>query len=110
MSKAFLKAPASTSMRRINFTSAKVHPGIVPGSFILAVTGTKPYLNMTVRLSPLIYIQRPEYWGIEVIGSLPGFGIPTTAPYAVSLPLDGILGKKGIEVMGANKKLKIKVP
>jgi hypothetical protein len=110
MSKAFLKAPVSTSVRRINFTSAKIHLGIVPGSFILAVKGTKPYLNMTVRLSPLIYIQRPDYWGIEVVGSLPGFGIPANSPYAVSLPLDGILGKKGIEVIGANKKLKIKVP
>ena len=110
MTQEFLKAPSSASVRLINFESAKIHPGIGPNSYVLVVAGTKPYLNMTVRLSPVIYVQQPDYWGIEVIGSLPGFGIPATAPYTVSLPLDGILGKKGIEVIGANKKLQIKVP
>lgn len=61
-------------------------------------------------LVPLVYLKRPDYWGIEVVGSLPGFSIPTTAPYSVSLPLDGILGTKGIEVIGANKRLKKPVP
>jgi hypothetical protein len=109
MGKDFLKAPAPASVKLIDFTSAKVYSGIVPGGYVLVVKGTKRYVNMTVRLAPLVYIQRPDYWGIEVIGSLPGFSIPTTAPYSVSLPLDGILGTKGIEVIGANKKMKIKV-
>ena len=106
----FLKAPTPTSVRLINFTRAEVRPGFVSGTWILIVSGTKPYMNMTVRLSPLIYIRRPEYWGIEVIGSLPGIGLPATAPYTVALPLDGILGTKGIEVIGATKKKKIVVP
>jgi hypothetical protein len=63
-----------------------------------------------VHLSPLIYIQRPEFWGIEVIGTLNGPGLPVVAPYHVSIPLQGIIGKKGIEVIGATKKKKIKVP
>ena len=107
---AFLKTPTPSSVRLINFTRAEVRPGFVPNTWILIVSGTKPYLNMTVRLSPLIYIRRPEYWGIEVIGSLPGMGLPATAPYTVSLPLDGILGTKGIEVIGASKKKRIVVP
>jgi hypothetical protein len=110
MAKAFTSNPASASVRLINFARAKVVPGIVPGTFILIVSGTKPYLNMTVELSPLIYIRRPEYWGIEVVGSLHGIGLPATAPYTVFIPLDGITGTKGIEVIGANKKQKIKVP
>lgn len=106
----FLKTPIPTSVRLINFTRAEVRPGFLPKTWILIVSGTKPYLNMTVRLSPLIYIRRPDYWGIEVIGSLPGIGLPATAPYTVSLPLDGILGTKGIEVIGASRRKKIPVP
>jgi hypothetical protein len=110
MSAKLLKAPTSTSVRLINFTKARIVPGFVSGTWILIVSGTKPCLNMTVRLSPLIYIRQPEYWGIEVVGSVPGFCLPAMAPYTVSLPLAGIVGTKGIEVIGANKKLKIKVP
>jgi hypothetical protein len=110
MSEDFLNAPTSASVRIIDFDHAKVVSGIVPRAYILIVSGTKPYLNMTVELSPLVYIRRPEYWGIEVVGSLPGIGLPATAPYTVSIPLDGILGTRGIEVIGANKREKIKVP
>lgn len=107
MSIDFMKAPVSQSVRLIDFDKAKVVDGIVPGSKILIVSGTKPYLNMTVELSPLVYVQQPEYWGIEVVGSLPGIGIPATAPYTVSIPVDGITGTRGIEVIGANKTEKI---
>ena len=109
MSKAFLNAPTSSSVRLINFTKAEVVGGFLPNTYILIVSGIKPYLNMTVELSPLVYIRRPEYWGIEVVGSLPGIGLPTTAPYTVALPL-GVLGTKGIEVIGASRKKKINVP
>ena len=107
---AFLKTPTPSSVRLINFTRAEVRPGFLPNTWILIVSGTKPYANMTVRLSPLIYVKRPEFWGIEVIGSLPGIGIPVTAPYTVSLPLDHTLGTKGIEVIGASKRQRILVP
>ncbi|AQZ68401.1 unnamed protein product [[Actinomadura] parvosata subsp. kistnae] len=110
MAENFEELPAPSSVRLIDFEEARVVPGIVPNSFILIVSGTKPYLNMTVRLSPLVYIRQPEFWGIEVVGSLPGVGLPATAPYTVSLPLDGILGTEGIEVIGATKKKEIKVP
>ena len=110
MSEQFLKAPKVSSVRLIDFKKARVVPGFLPNTWILVVSGTKPYLNMTVELKPLIYIRRPVYWGIEVTGSLPGIGLPATAPYTVSLPLDGIIGTKGIEVIGANKKQKIVVP
>ncbi|MGW4896873.1 hypothetical protein ACWEQL_32135 [Kitasatospora sp. NPDC004240] len=106
----FADLPAPESIRIIDFDEARVVPGIVPGTFILVVSGVMPYMNMTVRLSPLVYIERPEYWGIEVVGSLSGIGIPATAPYTVSLPLDGILGTRGIEVIGANRTEQIVVP
>jgi hypothetical protein len=106
----FLKAPTATSIKLINFTRAEVRSGFVPNKYFLIVSGTKPDVNMTVELSPLIYIRQPEYWGIEVIGRLPGIGLPMTAPYSVSIPLDEILGTKGIEVIGANKRKKFRVP
>jgi hypothetical protein len=100
---------AAQSVRRLNFTKAEVRPGIVNNTFFLIVSGTKPYLNMQVRLSPLIYIRKPEYWGIEVIGTLSGIGLPALAPYHVFISLDGIIGTKGIEVIGATKRKKIKI-
>lgn len=106
----FTKSPAPGSVRLIDFDKAVVVPGFLPNTYFLIVTGTKPYLNMTVRLSPLIYIRQPEYWGIEVVGSLPGIGLPMKTPYHVFISLTGILGTKGIEVIGASKKKKIKVP
>jgi hypothetical protein len=106
----FTQLPPAGSVRLIDFEEAQVVPGIVPGTFILIVSGTKPYLNMRVSLSPLVYIRQPEYWGIEVVGSMIGIGLPTTAPYTVSLPLDGILGTEGIEVIGATNRKRFDVP
>jgi hypothetical protein len=110
MSAQLLKAPTSTSVRLINFTKARIVPGIVNNTWILIVEGTKPCLNMTVRLIPLIYVRQPEYWGIEVTGTVPGFCLPAVSPYTASLPLNGITGTKGIEVIGARKRKKIDVP
>lgn len=110
MAENFAENPPAASVRLIDFEEARVVPGIVPKTFILVVSGTKPYLNMTVALSPLVYIQQPEYWGIEVVGSLSGIGLPATAPYTVALPLDGILGTKGIEVIGASSRKTFEVP
>lgn len=62
--------PAAESHRLLDFESAHITPGFIPGTYILTVGGTKPCSNMTVTLSPLIYIRCPEYWGIEVVGHL----------------------------------------
>ncbi len=108
----FEALPHASSCRLIDFEQAEVRPGFVSGTYILIVRGTKPYLNMEVTLSPLVYIRQPEFWGIEVIGCLPG-GIALeapTAPYIASLPLNGIIGTKGIEVIGATRSEKICVP
>ena len=108
--KEFLEAPASESSRLIDFEKAEVIQGIVPDRYILIVSGMKPYLNMEVSLIPRIYIRQPEYWGIEVVGTLRGIGLPALAPYHVSLPLDGVIGTQGIEVIGANRSEPFDVP
>jgi len=37
---------------------------------------------MGVSLVPLIYVKQPEYWGIEVIGTLPGGICLSTAEFS----------------------------
>jgi hypothetical protein len=66
-------------------------------------------LNMEVTLRPRVYIQQPEYWGIEVVGCLPGFGIPVMTPFTVSIRLAGLMGTEGIEVIGATRSEKIEL-
>jgi subtilisin inhibitor-like len=99
------------SCRVIDFDTAQVVtlPSASP-RHVLIVSGTKPYLNMEVSLVPLVYIQRPDYWGIEVVGCLPEIGLPATAPYVVRLDLAGTIGTHGVEVIGANHSEKIDIP
>ena len=97
---ALVQLPAPQSCWVIDFEKAEV---VVlesfPPQYVLVVSGSKPYVNMKVDLIPLVYIQPPEYWGIEVVGCLPEIGLPATAPFAISLPLAGHTGKQGIEVI-----------
>ncbi len=106
----FKDLPQADSCRRVNFDKVEIHPGIVSDTWILIVSGTKAWMNVEVDLVPLVYIRQPEYWGIEVVGCLPGIGLPAEAPYTVSIPLDGITGTKGIEVNGATHSEKRQVP
>jgi hypothetical protein len=108
--KAFEALPHPSSCRLIDFEKAEVVPGFVEKTFFLIVSGTKPWVTMTVQLSPLIYIKQPEYWGIEVIGCQHGIGLPQTAPYHVALDISHLLGTKGIEVIGAKARKQFKVP
>lgn len=96
--------PAAESHRRIDFESVQVNPGIVNGTYFLTVSGTAPCTNMKVTLSPLIYIRCPGYWGIEVVGHLPeGVCKRGEMRFKVEIPLAGITGSSGIEVIGATK-------
>ena len=107
----FSKLPLSESCRLIDFENAEVVGGIVQGTYFLVVGGTAPCQNMTVKLAPRVYPTRPEYWGIEVVGCLPGgICLPATRPYVESTPLAGITGTKGIEVIGASGSQKFDVP
>jgi hypothetical protein len=106
----FQDAPKSDSSKLVDFKEAEIRPGFVNNTYFLVVTGTKPYLNMEVRLIPLVYVQQPDYWGIEVVGTLPGVGLPAEADYTVSISIDGIRGTKGVEVIGATERKTLAVP
>jgi hypothetical protein len=102
--------PASSS-RIIAYETAQVVPGIINDTFFLIVSGGAPCFNMDVALSPLIYVTCPEHWGIEVVGTLKGgFCLTAVKPFSVAIPLAGIIGSKGIEVIGSNKSESFDLP
>ncbi len=108
--KAFESLPHSSTCRRIDFDKADVVPGFVSNTFFLIVAGAKPWTTMKVELHPLIYITQPQYWGIEVVACQDGIGLPTTAPYHITLDITHLLGAKGIEVIGGSSTKQFNVP
>jgi len=100
--------PQSEACRLIDFDEAEILSlKIFPPQYVLLVSGMKSYRNMDVSLRPRTYIRQPEYWGIEVVGSLPGLGVPALAPYTDSIRLAGLMGTEGIEVIGATRSEKL---
>ena len=93
----------SMTWRRIPFEDARIEVPDERFSPILIVEGVSPYANMRYELSPLVYKERPEYWGIEVIGQLSKSAIPSITPFELVLPLDFEVGTKGIEIIGPGK-------
>ena len=84
--------------------------GVRPRTWILIVRGNAPCANMRVDLVPVVYIRRPEYWEIELVGCLPGpTCLPQQKPFIEAQPLNGTLGTVGIEVVGATRRQKIVV-
>lgn len=97
----FTSSPAVESCRLVPFDSFDIVETNPPQ---LVVRGEAPCLNMKVSLQPVVYIQCPEYWRIEVVGCLPGaVCLSAVQPYTVCISLDGIFGSEGIEVAGANQ-------
>ena len=77
----------------------------------LTVTGMKPFTNMDVSLSHEAYNGRPAYWRTVVIGCVKnGLLIPIAAPYYVTMNLDQFVGSRGVEIVGASRKVRRAVP
>ncbi len=91
---------------RADVVSLMIYPPPPPN---LVVAGEKPFANMRVSLNPLCYVQKPEYWGIQVVGSTPSIGQPAIVPYVVELDLTGYIGTRGIEVIGASHTERIEL-
>jgi hypothetical protein len=109
---AYQALPAAAGFRRLDFDEAHLLPLNGGGrlGYLLAVSGTKPYMNMDVELVPVTYVRYPEYWMIEVVGSLRGPGLPALAPYTACLALAATVGSRGIEVVGATRRERFDVP
>ena len=93
----------------VDFDHAEVVKEPISGRLFVVVSGNKPYANMTVSLEPRVYTRKPEYWGIDVTGTLPDIGLPQVAPYVTTLPIMEIIGTKGIEVIGSHDSFRIEV-
>lgn len=101
--------PAS-DVRLISYEAAEVRTGFNPNIPVLFVSGTLPCLNMTASLQPRIYITCPEYWIIDLLGHLPGdVCLEAVKEFHFALPLSGITGERGIELVAANGKKRFEV-
>ena len=94
-----------TGVVLLDIEDAQLTPGIVKDTYFLTVSGTKPWLTMKVEFLPLIYVRQPEYWGIQIVGVQSGIGLPATAPFTHTEEVTQYLGTKGVEAIGANKKI-----
>ncbi|SDT88371.1 hypothetical protein [Stappia sp. ES.058] len=99
--------PASQSCRLIDFDKAELQTEDGGKRLFLVVSGEKPTVSMRVELRPLYYVMQPEYWGVEVVGCVSGIVLPAVAPYTEALDVTHTMGTKGIEVIGANKTLRL---
>jgi len=97
------KGKQSQTCGLLDYDGYQVNEGIVPGTWFLTVTGKLSTISMSVTLRPLIYVDQPEYWGIEVTGCLPPIVLPMTGRFIETIPVTNYMGKKGIEVIGATK-------
>lgn len=104
------------SGRLVDFEHADVvSPMIYPPRPRLVVSGLLPTPGTEVTLVPLRYVSRPQYYGIQVVGTLEDVGPQPTpvaepARYTVELDLVGITGAEGVEVIGASHTERVPVP
>lgn len=98
----------------VKFETATVSPRATPGSYVLTVSGNTPRTgerSLGARLvADKMYFDTPDYWEISVEWDNADAIFMSIQPYHVSIPLDGKIGTKGIEVIGQNQSQKINVP
>ena len=89
------KCPQSCGF--LDFVQLKVTASDPP---VLVVRGLVE-LGYGVHLGPLVYEHIPEYWGIEVVACRYEISmLPTMVPFVAEIELDGIIGSKGVVVLG----------
>jgi len=97
------------SCRLIAFKEAFV-THLKPGHSLLIVSGVAPTVSTRVFLSHREYRRRPDWWGIEVVGALPGgVCLQDDRQYEACISLAGLIGEMGIEVVGAAGSMKIEL-
>jgi hypothetical protein len=95
----------------IDFTGIDIEYYAGRRVYQLTVTGMKPFTNMDVSLSHEAYNGRPAYWRTVVVGCVKnGLLIPLAAPYYVTMNLDQFVGSRGVEIVGASRKVRRAVP
>jgi len=81
------------------------------GIYQLTITGTKPFTNMEVSLSEEPAAGRPAYRKTVVIGCVKNFLVlPVASPYYLTVPLEQFSGTRGIEIIGATRRVRRDLP
>lgn len=81
------------------------------GIYQLTITGTKPFTNMEVSLSEEPAAGRPAYRKTVVVGCVKNFFVvPLASPYYLTVPLEQFSGTRGIEIIGATRRVRRDLP
>jgi hypothetical protein len=99
----FDSLPCAQTCRRIDFDCVEIREATRLGGRLLLVSGIKSWADLRVTLEPLSYREMPDFQVIEVVGRLAASGLPALVDFCVALPLESILGRMGIEIIGATK-------
>ena len=100
----FDSLPFAQACRRVDFDFVEVRePALAGGSRLLLVSGVKAWADLRVTLEPLPCRETPEFRVIEVVGRLTGPGLSAFVDFSAALPLEAVLGSRGIEIVGATK-------
>lgn len=76
----------------------------------LVVSGAAPTTGTEVFLSHRIYEEKPDWVGVEVVGALPGCAcVHDDGRFEAFMSVSTVVGKKGIEVIGANDTKQVPV-
>lgn len=97
------------SCNRIDFDDYQVVSGIAKNTWLLLVWGKIPSEYMTVSISPVFNAAPPAYWEIHVVGCMATTPLSESDTFAESAWLRETVGEKGIELVGATKRVKIEI-
>ncbi len=97
------------SCNRIDFDNYQVVSGIAKNAWLLLVWGKMPSQYMTVSISPVFNATPPVYWEIHVVGCMATTQLSESDTYAESAWLSETVGQRGIELVGATKRVKIEI-
>jgi hypothetical protein len=99
----FDSLPCAQTCRRIDFDCIEIREATRLGGRLLLVSGIKSWADLRVTLEPLSSREVPDFQVIEVVGRLAASGLPALVEFCVALPLESLLGRMGIEIIGATK-------
>jgi len=96
---------------RLDFDRARIITRrTFPPQHVLQVVGNAPSADTTVELVPLVYVQQPDYWEVEIIGRSTGVATSAIVDYEVTLPVSQAQGRFGIEVVGTTHTKRLDIP
>jgi hypothetical protein len=81
-----------------------------PQQYTLLVSGALSSPSIEIDLHPIVYIDRPEYWEVQVVATEVAFLPPPPTYFVAALPLARATGTLGVEVVGATRRMRRDVP